>query len=255
MKPTIPLSVVVPAYRRIYETERLLESLAASDVRCEIVLVDDASPEPIGPAVERFRGELDLVVLRLPANRGPAAARNAGMRRASHDIIAFTDNDCVVTPTWARRMHRYMQDAPPRIAGVGGRVLALGDDVLSRYYTYHKILDPWLDHGRWLYVVTANAAFRRSALQEVGGFDADIRVPGGEDPGLCFKLLERGYRLEYHAEAVVFHDYRPSMRDFVRTFFRYGAGCRHQAERYAGKEVRARAERAVGFGGRRESAE
>lgn len=249
MRPTIPLSVVVPAHRRIRETVRLLESLAASDVRFEVVLVDDASPEPLGPAVARFHGELDLVVERLPANRGPAAARNAGVRRASHEIIAFTDNDCAVSPTWARRMHRYMRDAPARIAGVGGRVLALGDDVFSRYYTYHKILDPWLDHGRWLYVVTANAAFRRSALEEVGGFDADVRVPGGEDPGLCFKLLERGYRLEYHAEAVVFHEYRASLRDFVRTFFRYGAGCRHQAERHAGAEVRARAQPAMGFGG------
>jgi GT2 family glycosyltransferase len=194
------------------------------------------------------------VVERLPQNQGPAAARNAGMRRASHDLVAFTDNDCVVAPNWARRMYQYMRDASPRTAGVGGRVLALGDDVFSRYYTYHKILDPLMDHGRWLYVVTANAAFRRSVLKEVGGFDADIRVPGGEDPGLCFKVLERGYRLEYDANAVVFHEYRPSLRDFVRTFFRYGAGCRHQAERHAGTEVRGRAERSVGFGGRRESA-
>jgi len=254
LKPTIPLSVIVPAYQRHRETARLVESLAASEVRFEVLIVDDASPTPIGPAVESFCGDLDLVIERLPANRGPAAARNAGIRRASHDIIAFTDNDCVVSPTWARRIHRYMQDAPPRIAGVGGRVLALGDDMLSRYHTYHKILDPWLDHGRWLYVVTANAAFRRSALEDVGGFDADIRVPGGEDPGLCFKLLERGYRLEYHAEAVVFHEYRASVRDFVKTFFRYGAGCRHQAERHARGQVRTHVQSVAGFGGRRENA-
>lgn len=253
MKPSIPLSVVVPAYRRIRETGRLLESLAASDVRFEVVLVDDASPEPIGPVAERLRGELEIVVERSPVNEGPAAARNAGLRRASHEIVAFTDNDCVVTPTWARRLHRYMHDAPPRIAGVGGRVLALGEDLFSRYYSYHKILDPWLDHGRWLYVVTANAAFRRSALAEVGGFDPAVRDPGGEDPGLCFKLLERGYRLEYHAEAVVFHEYRASLGDFVRRFFRYGAGCRHQADRHAGARVREPGRAPVGFGGGSES--
>lgn len=251
MKPKIALSVIVPAYRRIRETERLLESFAASVVDFEVVLVDDASPEPIGPAVEKFRNRIDLVVERQPRNQGPAAARNAGVRKAKHDILAFTDNDCVVDPTWARRMHRFMQDAPPKIAGVGGRVLALGDDLFSHYYTYHKILDPWLDHGRWLYVVTANAAFRRTAIEEVGCFDDAIRVPGGEDPGLCFKLLERGYRLEYHAEAVVFHDYRASVRDFVRTFFRYGAGCRHQADHHAGAHVRSREEAAAGFGGRK----
>lgn len=250
MKPVIPLSVVVPAYRRATETRRLLESLAASDARFEVVLVDDASPEPLGPIVEPLREHLDLVVLRLPTNQGPAAARNAGLRLASHDVIAFTDNDCAVTPGWARRLHRYMSDAPPRVAGVGGRVLALGDDLFSRYYTYHKILDPWLDRGRYLYVVTANAAFRRAALEDVGGFDDGIRIPGGEDPGLCFKLLENGWRLEYDSEAVVFHDYRPGLVDFVRTFFRYGAGCRHQADRHARDAVRRRPEPTLSFGGR-----
>jgi GT2 family glycosyltransferase len=250
MKPAIPLSVVVPAYRRADETRRLLASLAASEVRFEVVLVDDASPEALEPIADPFREDLDLVVLRLPTNQGPAAARNAGIRRASHDIVGFTDNDCVVTPGWARRLHRYVNDAPPKVAGAGGRVLALGEDLFSRYYTYHKILDPWLDGGRYLYVVTANAAFRRSALEDVGGFDEGIRIPGGEDPGLCFKLLECGWRLDYDAEAVVFHDYRPGLVDFARTFFRYGAGCRHQADRHARGAVRQRAEPVLGFGGR-----
>lgn len=250
MKPAIPLSVIVPAYRRARETRRLFESLAASDVRFEVVLVDDASPEPLAPLVERFCEHLDVAVVRLPENRGPAAARNEGVRRASHDIVAFTDNDCVVTPGWAGRLHRYVRDSPSKVAGAGGRVLALGDDLYSRYYTYHKILDPWLDRGRYLYVVTANAAFRRRALVDVGGFDEGIRVPGGEDPGLCFKLLERGFRLDYDAEAVVFHDYRPSLVDFARTFFRYGAGCRSQADEHARTTVRQGLGAALGFGGR-----
>jgi GT2 family glycosyltransferase len=200
--------------------------------------------------VEPFRKQLDVVVVRLSINRGPAAARNAGFRRASHEVIAFTDNDCVVTPDWARRLHRYVSDAPPRVAGAGGRVLALRDDLFSRYYTYHKILDPWLDGGRYLYVVTANAAFRRTALNDVGGFDEGLQIPGGEDPGLCFKLIENGWRLEYDAEAVIFHDYRPGFADFARTFFRYGAGCRHQSDRHARDAVRQRPEPAQGFGGR-----
>lgn len=250
MKPSIPLSVVVPAYRRASETRRLLESFAASDVRFEVVLVDDASPEPLAPLAEPFAEHVDLAVVRLAVNGGPSAARNAGIQRASHDVIAFTDNDCVVTPGWARRLHRYVSDAPPRVAGAGGRVLALGDDLFSRYYTYHKILDPWLEGGRYLYVVTANAAFRREALDAVGGFDEGIRIPGGEDPGLCFKLLEAGFRLDYDAEAVVFHDYRPGLVDFARTFFRYGAGCRHQVERHARAAVRRRPEPALGFGGK-----
>lgn len=147
--------------------------------------------------------------------------------------MAFTDNDCEVHPEWARQLAVYLRDAPSRVAGVGGRVIATGQDAFSRYFDYHKTLDPFLQGGRFLYLVTANAAFRKAALEEVGGFDEDLRSPGGEDPGLCFKLLARGHEMHYRPEALVRHHYRSSMWDFVRTFYRYGRGCRVQTDRYA----------------------
>lgn len=230
MKPTLPLSVVVPALGRVAQTRRLLDSLAASDHAFEVILVDDATPIPLasslGPLPDGVR------VLRQEARRGPAAARNRGAREASHAILAFTDNDCVVQPGWAARIFTYASRLPRRFAGVGGRTVPLGTDLFSRYYGYHKTLDPWLERGRYLYVVTANAAFRRGPFEEVGGFDEGVTQPGGEDPGLCFKLQRAGYELGHDTEAIVFHDFRPSVRDFARTFFRYGAGCRDQAERY-----------------------
>ncbi len=229
---TLPLSVVVPCYGRMELTRRLLSSLAASPDLFQILLVDDASPEPIQDLLREFGDSLDLECLRQPRRSGPAAARNRGIAAARHPFIAFTDNDCVVWPTWARALTKHLQDASPKVAGVGGRTLAVGNDVFSRYYSYHKLLDPYLHEGRYLYIVTANCAFRRSALEEVGGFDEDLLEPGGEDPGLCFKLLERGYRLNYLPEAVVHHHYRPGLVDFVRTLFRYGKGCRMQTDRY-----------------------
>lgn len=247
MKPPIPLTVVVPALGRVAQTRRLLRSLAASDHAFEVIIVDDATPVPLevslGPLPE------DVRVLRQPERRGPAAARNRGVSAARHDIIAFTDNDCVVPPTWAARIFTYASRLPRRFAGVGGRTVPLGDDLFSRYYGFHKTLDPWLERGRYLYVVTANAAFRRHALIEVGGFDEGIAQPGGEDPGLCFKLQRAGYQLAHDPEAVVFHEFRPSLRDFTRTFFRYGAGCRDQAERHDAAGAVATASCPRGFGG------
>lgn len=229
---TLPLSVVVPCYGRRELTRRLLASLAASPDRFQVLLVDDASPEPLEPLLREFGPRLELEYLRQPRRQGPAAARNRGIAAARYALIAFTDNDCVVQPTWARELTLHLQDAAPKVAGVGGRTLAVGHDVFSRYYSYHKLLDPYLHQGRYLYVVTANCAFRRSSLEEVGGFDEDLRQPGGEDPGLCFKLLERGYLLNYRPEAVVHHHYRPGLIDFARTLFRYGKGCRMQTDRY-----------------------
>jgi len=246
----LPLTVVVPCYGRPERTTGLLASLLACGDRFEVVLVDDASPVPLAALARPFQERLTIRVQRHARNRGPAAARNTGLALASHELVAFTDNDCEVAPDWARQLCVYLRDAPHAVAGVGGRVLACGEDVYSRYFTYHKILDPFLSEGRYLYVVTACCAFRRSALAAVGGFDERIRQPGGEDPGLCFKLLQAGFGLHYREEAVVYHHYRLGLRDFARTFYRYGRGCRRQTEAFGaglGGERRA----VIAFGGSR----
>ena len=222
------VSVVIPCYGRHESTRLTLQSLSACRGSFEVVLVDDATPIPLAGVVAEFEDRLDIRYLRLPDNAGPSAARNAGVAAARHDVIVFTDNDCEVHPMWVVELSRYLRDATGNVAGVGGRVLAAGDDIYSRYFTYHKILDPFLCDGRYLYLVTANAAFRRSALEKVGGFDESITTPGGEDPGLCFKLLDAGFQLHYRPEAVVWHHYRMGLLDAARTFFRYGRGCRHQ---------------------------
>lgn len=247
----LELSIIVPCYGRPELTRRLLESLAASPHQFEVVVVDDATPQSLEPIVAPFKSRLNLKYLRQPIQRGPAAARNLGVRGATYDTIAFTDNDCIVAPDWALELFIQLRDAPARVAGVGGRVLAATDDVYSRYFVYHKILDPFLQAHRYLYLVTANCAFRRSALEEVEGFDEEVRHPGGEDPGLCFKLLGRGYELRYHNQAVVFHHFRMGLRDFARTFYRYGLGCRLQTDKHARDLMPAEGEAAaeIHFGG------
>lgn len=245
----LKLSVIVPCYSRGVGTRRLMESFVASNDRFEIVVVDDASPVSLSPIVSEFADRLDVRYVRLRRNSGPAAARNVGIAHARHPIVAFTDNDCVVASDWARQLAVYLGDATRSVCGVGGRTLAAGNDLISKYMAYHKILDPFLDRGRYLYVVTANCAFRRDCLLNVGGFDESLRSPGGEDPGLCFKLLEAGYELHYRPEAVVWHHYRLGAVEFARTFFRYGLGCRRQTELHV-HTIGEGARQQLEFGGR-----
>ena len=148
-----------------------------------------------------------------------------------HVIRQMNRQDRVVK----RSVQRYLRvDGAPvcihdKIIGVGGKVLPIRDDMISRYYSYYKILEPpsSLD-----YLVSANCCYFRDEVLDVGGFEEDIRKPGGEDVGLSFKLARKGWRFDKAEDAIIFHDYRSSVRDLGRTFWNYGQGCRRVTARY-----------------------
>jgi GT2 family glycosyltransferase len=225
------VSIVVPCYGRASQTRDLLVSLERARLTCQIVIVDDASPQPLAWVVPEFP-KLNISYLRYNENRGPAFARNYGVASCDSKYIAFTDNDCIVDDQWLDHILRSIEKAPQNIGGIGGRVVARGQDFFSKYYDYHKILDPWYFRGKNYYLTTANSIFRRDAFEQVGGFDTAVRSAGGEDPGLCFKLQNAGLGLGYNPDALIFHQYSRSLRAFMRTFYRYGYGCAGQSSKH-----------------------
>ncbi len=89
---TATVAVIIPTYNRAAVLGRSIESALAQDVDgCEIVVVDDGSTDATDAAVARYAGT--PVRLIRQANRGPAAARNAGVRATDAPWIAFLDSD------------------------------------------------------------------------------------------------------------------------------------------------------------------
>jgi len=226
------VTVVVPARNRHDMTRRLLRSLAEAAQACQVVLVDDGSDPPLLPLVADFPG-MRLRCLRNEQSQGPAVSRNLGLRHAQTALVAFTDNDVVVSPEWLARLHAHMQAAPPDVAGVGGHVADDGTNLVGKYATRLGLLDPHTEKGRVAYLVTANCMYRRKVVMDAGGFDESFVTPGGEDPDLSFRLIRAGYRLEFEPQAVVTHSYSASWRAFWRQFRRYGRGCRKAMEALA----------------------
>lgn len=91
------LSVIVPTFDRPQKTERALRSLVGQGLALDVVVVDDGSPEPFTPSPDLDRA-LGIRVLRQAANRGPAAARNAGVAATRAEWITFLDSDDALTP-------------------------------------------------------------------------------------------------------------------------------------------------------------
>jgi GT2 family glycosyltransferase len=104
---------------------------------------------------------------------------------------------------------------------VGGRVLPVGQDLYSIYYTIYHILEPPPDMRA---VIGANCMFWKQPVVDAGLFDEYFVLLGGEETALCMKLWLRGFRFGFAENGIVYHEYRQSLRDFITTFYYYGNG-------------------------------
>jgi len=85
------ISIIIPTYNRAQRLAKAVESvLAQSHRNIELIVVDDGSDDNTADLMQKYH--TDIVYIR-QVNRGPAAARNRGIERASYDILAFLDSD------------------------------------------------------------------------------------------------------------------------------------------------------------------
>ena len=219
------VSVIVPVRDNQAGIERFLTALfethATTTLPHEIIIVDNASAVPIRIPEGFERRGICVTLLQCP-RRGPAAARNEGATKATGEWLLFADSDCAPTSSFVTGYAEAMAGA----LGYAGRVHAIGDGWLARYYESQAILEPPLDsEGRPLHLITANALVWRPAFEAVGGFDERFPDAAAEDIDLGLRLRQFG-ELAYAPSAAVVHDFGDGIMEFVRRFMRYGRGNR-----------------------------
>lgn len=192
------VSVVLPTYNRSHLLARCLDSLEAQSLEKEayqVVVVDDGSVDDTVTLLASLQGKLamHLVCVR-GAHGGPAATRNLGIRHARAGIVAFIDDDCEADRDWLRTILAPFSD--PAVAGVEGLVVRHPDCTPYTHFVENM-------HGR-LYL-TANMAYRREALEKVGGFDEGYPHAAAEDWDLAFRVLQRGGEIRFEPSAKVVH--------------------------------------------------
>ncbi|HSJ15418.1 MAG TPA: glycosyltransferase [Longimicrobiales bacterium] len=209
----------------------------------EILVVDNAPRDDGTAAVCAARPRVRRLLELRP---GLNWARNRALLEASGEILAFTDDDARVEPSWARRLAEAFQ-ADPQVMAVAGLVIPLELETpaqimfeeyggLSGGFTPITIRPgpDWGVRGMWHYALLAphgsgaNMAFRRVVFETTGRFDPalDVGTPtnGGGDTEMLFRVMAHGYAMAYEPRAIVRHRHRRDYEGLRRQVAGWGSG-------------------------------
>jgi glycosyltransferase involved in cell wall biosynthesis len=206
MKPEI--SVVIATWQRTHLLSRCLKALVAQDIdgnRFEIIIVTDGPDQPTMQFIQHwlntYIGTVTINCISLPVKKGPAAARNAGWRKALGELIVFTDDDTLPMPNC---LHQYWLAYTP----YRNTAIAFSGSIkvpLQGTPTDYEMNTRRLEEARF---VTANCACSKKALEQTGGLDEAFTMAWREDTALEFDLSENDIPIVKIPTAVIVHPVR-----------------------------------------------
>jgi len=215
------VSVIVPVYNAENFLPRLIASLRAQTYPrklVEIIMVDNLSTDR---SAETIAALPDVQALSQTEYRTPGATRNAGIRAATGDVLAFIDADCRASADWLARGVAALEAGPDRVAG---RV----EFAMSAHPNLYEIFDAAVNFGQADFVSrgwsgTGNLFVRRGLFDELGLFDPALR--SAEDCEFGLRAAAAGKTLAYEPRAVVRHDARRTFMSLLKKWIRteYGA--------------------------------
>ena len=213
---TRPLvSVIVCTYNRAGKLAACLNALGDANRQCsgqrELLIVDNNSTDRTRDVVHAFAktGSIEARYIFEP-QKGSSAARNRGLAETRGELIAITDDDCIVDASWFQEIEKDFSDAA--IDMVGGRVELYNKDDrpisirTSRVPTkFTRLKDTFsLTQG-------CNVIFRRAVHEKIGGFDTRLgpgsRGMAAEDADFIYRAFCAGFAIHYNPEILVFHDH------------------------------------------------
>ena len=225
---TVEISVVIPTYNRAATLTKCLEALSRQTVlnpAHEIVIVDDGSTDETESVVRTLRSSLPFELRYFPqTHRGPAAARNIGIRNSTRDILLFLGDDIIATPTLLAQHLARHRIHPGENLGV------LGYTTWSPEIEITPVMR-WLDHGgpqfayfllhdgseiAWNFFYTSNVSVKRRFLRQHRlFFDEEFAYASYEDTEFAYRLRKDGFVLTYHQAAQAHHFHELGVGDMI----------------------------------------
>ena len=220
-------SAIVPTYCDAEQLERCLkalehQTLASQDY--EVIVVNNNADDDLEPLIERF-SKASLIVEPKP---GSYSARNAGLDIARGEIIAFTDADCIPEPDWLEKGGARLASTPNCGLVAGNIRLFYRDpnapnpcELYEQLFAFPQKQFLEKDH----YGATANVFTYRKVIDDVGGFDSELKSGGDLHWGQ--KVYAAGYAMVYAPEVCINHPARDSIQELHKKLRRVVRGHRN----------------------------
>ena len=236
------ITVLVCTFNRCQSLQATLESLVTQtlprSLGWEILVVDNKSSDETRQVVERFRRQdPERIRYVLERQQGVSYARNAGIREARGEILAFIDDDETADAAWLENLTANLHSG--EWAGAGGRVLPPSSFSRPRWLPPKSrfasgplaTFDLALEAGQLNEPpFGANMAFRKEVFDRYGAFRTDLGRSGNsmisnEDTEFGRRLMAAGLRLRYEPSALTYHpveEIRLSQEYFLTWWFNKG---------------------------------
>jgi GT2 family glycosyltransferase len=203
-----------------------LEQQAYPSDAYEVIVISDGSTDGTDAYLGALRSTMQLRWFP-QANRGPAAARNAGIQKAGGEFIVFIDDDVVPEPQLLEEHARSHHEADHDVVVLGPLLTPEGfemapwvrweQEMLTKQYRA-LLRGDWPATARQFY--TGNASLRRSHILAAGGFDEGFRR--AEDVELAYRLADKGLDFVFNIQAVGMHFAERSFRAWLDAAHTYG---------------------------------
>jgi glycosyltransferase involved in cell wall biosynthesis len=224
---SVKISVIIPTRNRAHVIVKTLDSLAGQVFpleNYEVIVIDNASTDETKKVVDDYMNKISNLKYFYEAKPGLHNGRHRGATEAFGDILAYLDDDVIVSGNWLEGVYEGFQDSSVGI--VTGNILPHFEETSPKWLdlqweecSYGRVLG-WLslmDFGdtmkyiRTDYVCGCNIAVRKDLLMKCNGFHPDsmpnelIRYRGDGETAVVGKIRNLNYKTLFNPKASVFH--------------------------------------------------
>lgn len=220
----ISITVVVCTANRAQDLAFMLRKFRGvaipAGVEVGLLIVDNASTDATRAVVDDARGSMHVPVQYVREQaKGSGAARACGLRHATGELIAWTDDDCVVADDWIAKIAGHFA-GDDSLKMLGGRI-ELYDPahypITIKTSRIPETMNALSFPGSFL--LSCNMVFRRSLASRIGVFDtrfgAGAVLRGGEDADFVYRSYKAGCKIVYAPDVVVYHNHHRVTRQQV----------------------------------------